>query len=68
MGSLVFWFSDETSWFSDETRMQAVRRGSEGRKITLRPIRKSVKEHGILLPLAMKSHDFYLAQSVNQLN
>lgn len=37
-----------------------------GEKITLRPIRKPVKEHGVLPRLAMQPHDFYLAQTVNQ--
>lgn len=39
---------------------------AQGGKITLRPIRKPVKEHGILTGLAMQSHDFFLAQTVNQ--
>ena len=37
-----------------------------GEKITLRPITKPVKEHGVLPGLATRSHDFYLAQTINQ--
>ena len=37
-----------------------------GEKITLRPIMKPVKEHGVLPGLARQSHDFYLVQTINQ--
>lgn len=49
----------------ENAEVDCLRHGLEG-KITLRPIRKPVKEHGILTGLAMQSHDFFLAQTVNQ--